>query len=583
MVQLDWNPFDIQFLTYLAIPAQQLEALIKQNKGGRVGQTTVVSQKVHTFSPESPQFINVLQYTDAGQAFYQRKAPGDVYHLDIFHQYGQVDHHRIAATLKKAVEVYNLHLSINNLLVSESCSTNGVKADHIDVQTGTGGGRITGSLKCGKKQTLRRAHENHVHIAILMPMQHISFIFYAVIWVERAINEQGIELRCNEKITHVREGNNENFDLTEYEDLLDSFIQQRNPAELSEAYKKYSFAQNAIELLEDFNTLHEVHDFLQELRTAPSMQQLKNNLIKKRYREDIIDKLTGMGILESDTNQVRLTKYGNEFKQNICSNKLEIERQFRNTLRSMKPYTKKSGKNSIFSMVGNSVKKEPGKTTIVKSDQKTSDFSVTETIMAAASRMILEKNQVLRIMEQDFKYYAHERKGNFNICLLIDTSASMGGQRVTAAKQLIRHLLLTTPGQISVITFQGKSAELKVAFTRKYEEIEKSLEKIHAEGATPLARGLTCCIEYLQQTGSHNCLIMLLTDGNPTLADATHNPMYDALLAAKEIKKLGYGFVCFGLKPQRNFLTYLTQCAGGTVCLVDELETNLLINAVWNQ
>ena len=164
---------------------------------------------------------------------------------------------------------------------------------------------------------------------------------------------------------------------------------------------------------------------------------------------------------------------------------------------------------------------------------------------------------------------------------MVDASASMVGQRIKAAKFLARHLLLSTPDRISMVIFQDDWAKVQVPFTRDYRQVEQSLREIVSLGSTPLALGLKVCVGYLQQEKVHNPMIILITDGVPTLADVSGDPMADALTAAQDIKSKNYGFVCIGLKPHKNYLAKLSQAAGGSTYVLDELEKQVLVKAAW--
>jgi len=584
MARFDWNQYDVQFLANLALPVRNLEATIKQNRGARIGQTTIASQKVHTFNPLTPQIINILQNADAGQAFYQRQECGSVYHLDIFHQCGLVDHRQVAASIKKAVDTYNFHYSVNNLvfLFPES-SCEGVKADFIDIQTGTGGGRITGALNFGKKLSLRRAHENHVHIAIMMAPYHLAFLFYVVLAVESVILDHNLELRCNEKIMHVNSKEKTKQDLSAYTDQTDSFLQPKSAApDMSPNLKRHNFIRDALELADDFDTIQDVKDFLQQLDNNNKNKLLKE-LEQNGNNKQALDRLVGMGIIDMDNKSVKLTNYGADFKRYLDGHLLDIEAHLRQSLRMVKPLTRQAGRSKFTEWVASWDSSGICKLPETSNCDQSGELAVSETVNAAARRMVAENRSVLQIDCSDLRHFKREKKQRSEICLLIDASASMAGQRIRAAKFLVRHLLLTTPDRIGVVTFQDNQANVQVPLTRDYGEIEQSLRKIRVSGATPLALGLKTCLEYLVQAKARNPLIILITDGIPTFAEHSRDPMADALVAAKDISIQGYGFTCIGLKPQRNYLAHLAQCAGGTIYVLEELEKQVLVEAAWEQ
>ncbi|GBG55076.1 hypothetical protein SPFL3102_01051 [Sporomusaceae bacterium FL31] len=580
MTVFNWDQYDIQFIANLALPVRNLTSVIKQDRGARIGQSTVVSQKVHTFNPSTPQIINVLQDVDAGQAFYQRSTRGNVYHLDIFHQRALIDHHLIAAAIKKAVDAYNFQFSVNNLVFAESGSQ-GVNADYIDIQTGTGGGRITGALRHGKKLSLRRAHENHVHVVVMIQPQHIAFLFFVVLAVEGVILQENIELRRNEEIINMTSQEQANPDLTDYTDQTDSFMQEKGTQHgLSQEAKQHKFVNDSLELTDDFDTIKDVQEFLNKVNTQ-SKNKLTQELEDNGNGQRTMERLVGMGIVEVNQHSVKLTPYGIELQRYLNSNLLEIEAHLRKSFRIIRPLVKQAGNNKM--MKRNYEWKSGYSSCNNHEEYEKNELAVTETIIAAARRMVVEEQQEFAIGCDDLRYLRREKVTKAEICLIIDASASMAGPRIRAAKFLVRHLLLTTPDRIGVVTFQENAAKILVPLTRDYREVESCLRTLKPAGATPLALGLKTCLGYLENTRTHNPLIILITDGIPTMAEHSRDPVADAFAAAQDIKRRGYGFTCIGLKPHHNYLTQLAEYAGGSAYMLEELEKQIMAKAAWDE
>ena len=63
-----------------------------------------------------------------------------------------------------------------------------------------------------------------------------------------------------------------------------------------------------------------------------------------------------------------------------------------------------------------------------------------------------------------------------DICLLIDTSASMTGDRIKSAKFLAEYLVNSTRDRVSVIVFQENDVEVIVPFTRNFNMIQKLIK-----------------------------------------------------------------------------------------------------------
>lgn len=581
MIDKFWDFTNSCLLPTLAMPAGRVTAILAKNKGVRIGQSAVVSRNMHTFHPITPEKVNILQGVDAGQAFYQRQDKGTVCHVDVFHQCGKVDHHMVAANIKKAVVAYNLHYSVNKMLFNHF-NNDAIDADYIDIQTGTGGGRITGSLTYGQKLSLRRAHENHVHIALAAPNDHIACLFYIILAVEEAVIASGLELRRNEQIIHLKGNNNKASDNSPYTDQSDSFMQDKKSGGVSSSpcFKKRQFTQDAVMLSDSFDTVNDVKDILAEIENDGDRKSIEKKFDTNGNVEQMINSLSGMGIVEVKDKKIRITHYGREFKQYLDKNMTDVQSHLRQMLKSLKPISNQSSSFRTIEFdkaIGNG----PKILLPFKENTTYSEFAVAETVMAAARRSIQVNCEKLAFDQSDLRVYIRQQRPKSEVLLLIDASASMKGQRILAAKFLVRHLLLSTLDKIGVITFQNYNACVQVPFTRDYQQIEDSLRDIKVYGATPLALGLKTGLSYLQTVKTKNPMIILLTDGVPTLADISRDPVADSLVYANNIKELGYGFMCIGLKPHRNYLAKLADVAGGKVYLLNELEKQVLINAAW--
>ena len=74
----------------------------------RVGETAVVSTKVHLQDPALPDKITAVMNSDAGQVFYHRNAQNEVIHIDVFHSEGRIKPEDVARSIVDAVSRTNL-------------------------------------------------------------------------------------------------------------------------------------------------------------------------------------------------------------------------------------------------------------------------------------------------------------------------------------------------------------------------------------------------------------------------------------------------------------------------------------------
>lgn len=146
-----------------------------------------------------------------------------------------------------------------------------------------------------------------------------------------------------------------------------------------------------------------------------------------------------------------------------------------------------------------------------------------------------------------------------------------------AAKTLARHLLLTGRDRVAVMAFQERAAFLAVPLTRNFAAAERGLAGVSPAGLTPLSAGLGAARAYLQRSHARNPLLLLVTDGIPTVAGGGgRSPLQEALEEADRLRGSGIALCCIGLEPNERYLTELAHRAGGRLHVVSELRVDLL-------
>jgi magnesium chelatase subunit D len=163
-----------------------------------------------------------------------------------------------------------------------------------------------------------------------------------------------------------------------------------------------------------------------------------------------------------------------------------------------------------------------------------------------------------------------------DICLLIDASASMAGARLRAARHLAQHLLLSRRDRLAVIGFQEREATVHVPFTRSYSRVEAGVKAVRAQGLTPLATALVSAMDYLEHARTRRPLLLLITDGIPTVPKWTMNSLADAVEAARLVARRKIRFACIGLEPNRRFLEELAREGRASLHVVEEIQRERL-------
>ncbi|WP_374712694.1 VWA domain-containing protein [Symbiobacterium terraclitae] len=304
----------------------------------------------------------------------------------------------------------------------------------------------------------------------------------------------------------------------------------------------------------------------------------------------VLRQLEEAGLVRREVRGMRLTPEGRELLAFLRSHLRDVKLRFRKLIRRIpgrglsrlnarRPGRGAPSPDVRYGQVRGTAPAQPG--------AWLNDVAVPETVTAAIRRTYLERIAAgasagtgparLRLDRRDIHVNLRASEHPLHICLLIDASASMAGRRIMAAKHLARHLLVSTRDRIAVIAFQERDVRVYVPFTRDYGVVEEGLSRIQPLGLTPLAHGLSRSMELINSSRVRRPLLLLITDGIPTVPKWSADPLADALEAARHLRAGRIPFGCIGLQPSRRYLEQLTREAGGTLHVVEELSEESLI------
>lgn len=621
---------------------ENLARALRCSGAARIGDTSVVSLCVHAILPARPDEVRVMARSDAGRAFYGRELPGQVLHLDVFHRVGEADHVSIAAAVRYAIFNSGLTRSMASFL-----------ADMTDIQTGTGGGRLSGSLRYGSGKGVRRAHMNHVHLAVWrMEDRFLGTLAAIVSAVEEELVRMGFELRkIARAIVDFSQG--PPADLSSYSSNSDSYLRgagaggsgvrsglspasaatgsapvvdmsrrripdptgaggeghlaagssQWAPAttqagrgtrapgidrglacEPQPEAEEWAHLQTVLDLLEEFETPYKLAETLRALRDGGLVpgdnRRLQQVLQALDQRQIEVLQRTGVAAGTLVQRGLRLTQKGKLLVDFLAEKDREVEWLARRALaRLPRPATVDAvGRPINRKGVAPKIQRAGRSAPIVAAGERAGDaeFALVDSVISACRRTLSSRQagQTLpvRFLYRDLRFYKPVKSRMPDICLVIDGSASMGGKRIRTAKYVARHLVLRTRSRTSVVIFQENSAELKMPFTRSIARTEECLEKIRAQGLTPLARGLMLVKEVVSRHARGTPYVFIITDGIPTVSLWSSNPTADALKAAEELSRCRANFACIGLEPNRHFLEELAQKLKARCYVMEEME-----------
>ncbi len=554
----------------------------------------MVSKHLHLVSSSRPGELDVVTDADAGRVFYHRRYDGQILHLDVFHEVARVDHREVARRVAAAAARYARDAHVGEAAGMDAGGTTLGRrhaADYIDVQTATGGGRITGGLGYGQGETLRRAHLTHVHLTMLATQRDLPAVPYLIIAAEEEIRRQGFEIRRVEKINHISgQADGSSVDLSNYASPSDSLLREAK-RDWSSARQgdrvgaNPGYLNSVLELADEFGGIEELREVLASLASSPTWSQLHKRLRSRVPLNQVLSRLEGEGLIECERGLYDLTADGRTLGEYVVRHRREIELRFKLTLRKL-PFCGTPGRKPA---VPTTATRPGGRGPITYRRVQPAEagmwlgtLAVPETVVRAVTGRLERKalgageDPGLSFRREDILVYRRRSLGPLDICLVIDASASMAGPRMRAAKYLAQHLLLSTRDRVAVVVFQEREAGLYVPFSRNFDAVQNGLGRIRPLGLTPLAEGLLQASAYVRKERSRDPLLLLITDGIPTVPRWSMNPIADAMTAARQLAKEKVRFSCIGLEPNLDFLKDLAAAARGTLHVVQELDQALL-------
>ena len=150
------------------------------------------------------------------------------------------------------------------------------------------------------------------------------------------------------------------------------------------------------------------------------------------------------------------------------------------------------------------------------------DIAIDATLRAAAPfQRVRNRQDVVVIDDEDFRYKRKERKMGHVAIFVVDGSGSMGAQkRMIAAKGAIQSILMDCyqkRDMVSMIVFRKDKAEVVLQPTASVEHAARRLCEIPVGGKTPLGAGLLEAYRLIERVGRKRSetrfLMVLITDG----------------------------------------------------------------------
>ncbi len=554
-----------------------------QNQGVRLGESTVISRRAHARMPEKrvKGQIKILINRDAGKTYLDYVDVDQIVHIDVYHKEGEIDPRDVARTIFWALDEHFLEKD-PQLQYAEEERFKMVSgyANRIFITTNQGKGLLYDLFQDVTKPFIE-GEEGHDHVHILARLNREEYYVAYVIaeTVEEVILASGIKLS---KVRNIVHGNQkeERDSYAGYIKLPWKKFKGQNAHQLPD---KENVNQLILKLAEKFGGVDEIEEFMESYST--NIFKRKGIEQQKKKWGDVehdVEQLEELGLIKDTILGKVLTKKGLMLQDFVIKHKCELETEIRRNVRKAP-----SGGSGRFKKLGKvdsktaQVEYTNRNRTVNDPDKNWSgDLAVPETIIQAKKNSFLRGDTHFTIKKQDLHFYDKKTYVPIDICLLIDASGSMAGDKRQAACFLAEHLLISGKEKVAVVTFQERSSEVVVPFTRNQRVLSKGLSTISPAGLTPMANGIMTAVDLIKDNRVKNPLLVLITDGIPNTPLWTLDAKADALEAATHIKENKIRLICIGVESNRLFLEKLSERADGALYLVDDLNKDNLINIV---
>lgn len=565
-----------------------LQTYFHKNQGVRLGETTVVSQKVHANATTSPGVISIYTDQDAGQFYLKAGSENQFLHMDVFHEPACLDAVYVARRIWTGLDKYfeQLRDERRTELSKDKCiELSKVLARKIVVETAGGKGNVFDlSGRAGEIIPERnRFPYTHVHVLAAIEPEYYDGLIFMADAIETAIQSHGFEIRRVDKITHCKTPTQTNPGFG-----IGVTLPRFNSPEIKKQVARQNRLQIVLDLAAAFGSVEEAARFIESLTPAGSMflSSFADKHSDGSLKQTMLD-LVNKSLVTKGKMFTTLTEAGKDLRDFIRLHQKELEAQVRKSIRRYK-ITRHNYQSYHNSQLISRKSHLPDRKKVVSINDRIwlGDIAIPETIVRATARSYLAGARPMRLKKEDICLYSLKSFAPIDTLISIDCSGSMVGDKIRAVSYLAEHFLLTSREKVSVVTFQEASSRVVAPFTKSYHKLQAGLRSIRPEGMTPLAKGIVESVELIKKKRARNPLMILITDGIPNYPLWTNDPRDDALKAARMIADSKIRLVCIGVIPNEEFMRELTRAGEGNLYIVDELDKNSLLDVVtreWQQ
>ncbi|MGE5416390.1 MAG: vWA domain-containing protein [Acidobacteriota bacterium] len=562
--------------------AANINTYLAREQGVRLGDSCVVSLKAHDTVPMLRGHVKVLTNWDAGMHYLKVPEAGQFVNMTVYHRKGDIEPVVVARRILLSIEEH-LQRNDSRLTFMEGEKFRRAMDILFDIHIVTNGGRGTAyDLLMGRIEPADDDEEDLNHVRVLLPLskEQYSLILPIAEGVEDALMEdEGVELARVKRVYNAKGKENQAAN-SKSGGLMIPWKKLKNASPM---VLKANQHQLMMKLVERFGSVDDVRDFL-EAQSGSILNRRSKEAQKRKWgdMEEHIKDLEEMGLLKKSwTGTTNLTNFGEEVKKFLVTHECEIAAEMRRNLRKVPKGTGRFHKMVDSRQHVSRIEfNNHSKTRRAVDSTRSGNLAVPETIVRGKIASLMRRESRLSIKREDIRIYDKRSYIPMNLCLVIDTSFSMQGEKKQAAFFLAQHLLITGRDKVAVVTFMDKDGRVIVPFTKNQRMLSRGLAGITPQGMTPMADGIVKAIDLIKSVRLDNPTMVLITDGMPNVPLWTFDAEKDALDAAQRIADNKINFLCIGVEANKEYLTQLAETGHGKLYVVDNLSRSNLINIV---
>jgi len=553
-----------------------LNIYFNQDQGVRLGDSAVVSFKVHGLYSKRRGWVKIYTNQDAGKNYLKFVDEKQVVHIDVYHQLGEIDPRLVARRIFQTVQENLLAEEPSLKYVEDMLFRQVIDFCHkIMISTRLGSGSaydlLQGNMDVPEDQKLE-----HVHVLAKLNSSEYFWVLVIAEAVEDAILESGFKLSRVRGINHGMQKQPEQ-DLSSFLPIPWRRGGRGEPERQVDREKKNRLV---VKLAERLGSVTEVEEFLKSFSNNPLKRKTKDSQVRRWGEVDqLVDQLLNANVLKKSLFGHTLSRDGEALLDYIAKHHNEMETEMRRSIRrspqgshrARGPKQQLNRASRVYVTNHNKVVR------LREHPELNGNIAIPETILQAKKSSFQRGDEHFRITRDDICVYDRRTYVPVDVCLLMDASESMAGAKRHATCYMAEHLLLTSKDKLAVVTFQEMRGSVAVPFTRNNDVLCSGLARVVPSGLTPMASGIVKAVDLILKSRAKNPMLVMISDGEPNFPLWSMDAKKDALEAAKRIKKNRIKFVCIGVKADQMFLKELTQAGGGVLYAVDEINRNTLV------